>query len=160
MVRRVLEIGVGGGGYALRPMAPCLPSWFCVYCDKEPSPELGVVFCDVEEGLEYPSGFFDDVFMFHVLEHLRDPVSALREVYRVLKPGGRLHVVVPNRLSPNARADPDHKQFFTYWSLRRVVREAGFEVVFPERYNFVFLKCLLRYLSLLFGNEIYLVGVK
>lgn len=39
------------------------------------------------------------VTMFHVLEHLRDPASYLQEAHRILKPGGRLVVQVPNAAS-------------------------------------------------------------
>ena len=43
--------------------------------------------------LPYPDAFFDHVFVCFVLEHLAEPVSALRELRRVLRPGGSLTVI-------------------------------------------------------------------
>ena len=40
---------------------------------------------------------FDAVVACHVIEHLANPVAALREFERVLRPGGRLVLVVPDR---------------------------------------------------------------
>ena len=40
--------------------------------------------------LPFPDGFFDAVFAHAVLMHLREPVRALEEVRRVLRPGGML----------------------------------------------------------------------
>jgi SAM-dependent methyltransferase len=44
------------------------------------------------------SGLFDTVISCETVEHLRDPVAALREVARVLRPGGRLFLTTPNYL--------------------------------------------------------------
>ncbi len=47
--------------------------------------------------LPYPDGHFDVVLFCEVLEHLtHDPLAALLEIRRVLKPGGRLILTTPN----------------------------------------------------------------
>jgi SAM-dependent methyltransferase len=48
--------------------------------------------------LPFYSNSLDYVASSHVLEHVANPVAALIEWYRVLRPGGIIYVVVPNRL--------------------------------------------------------------
>lgn len=50
--------------------------------------------------LPYRDGEFDKIILSEVLEHLPDDVNALREVKRVLKPGGILLITVPNSNYP------------------------------------------------------------
>ena len=58
------------------------------------------------ENLPFKRNSFDAVLCFETLEHLKSPVAVLGEIYRVLKPRGRLYVSIPNwfaydRLSTN-----------------------------------------------------------
>ncbi|MFH1149759.1 MAG: methyltransferase domain-containing protein [Actinomycetota bacterium] len=48
-------------------------------------------------GLDLPSGEFDWLFCYHVLEHVDDDEKALSEMFRVLKPGGTAVISVPIR---------------------------------------------------------------
>ncbi len=84
----------------------------------------------------YPSAFFDQVIIWHVLEHLPDPLGTLVEARRILKPGGRLIVAVPSFTSRQARWAgaawfhldvPRHLYHFPLGALRRVLDRAGFD---------------------------------
>ena len=50
--------------------------------------------------LPYPDNTFDGVILSEVLEHVEHDVDALREAYRVLKPGGVVAITVPNANYP------------------------------------------------------------
>jgi SAM-dependent methyltransferase len=52
------------------------------------------------EYLPFPDGSFDLILSHEVLEHVQDDRAALREMVRVLRPGGRLALFCPNRGYP------------------------------------------------------------
>lgn len=56
--------------------------------------------CAAAEALPFPANSFDLLLSHEVLEHVRDDRQAVLEMVRVLKPGGRLVVFVPNRGYP------------------------------------------------------------
>jgi ubiquinone/menaquinone biosynthesis C-methylase UbiE len=54
----------------------------------------------VAESLPFPDASFDLVMLDNVLEHVDDRALTLREVRRVLKPGGLLYLVTPKPFTP------------------------------------------------------------
>jgi 2-polyprenyl-3-methyl-5-hydroxy-6-metoxy-1,4-benzoquinol methylase len=85
----------------------------------------------------YPADSFDEVVIWHVLEHLTDPRGTVEEVHRILRPGGRLIVAVPNFASVQARFAgaawfhldlPRHLYHFPLSALRQLLLGAGFEI--------------------------------
>ena len=58
------------------------------------------VFCAAGESVPLLSDSFDLVFSHEVLEHVQDDQIAVREMVRVLKPGGRIVLFCPNRGYP------------------------------------------------------------
>jgi SAM-dependent methyltransferase len=69
---------------------------------------------------------FDRILFSQVLEHLPDPAAAIAELYRVLKPGGRILCSAP--LFYEEHQGPYDFYRYTRWSLRRLFRQAGFRV--------------------------------
>lgn len=45
--------------------------------------------------LPFKKNSFDHVFCLEALEHVEDPLIVLKEMRRVLKPGGRIHILIP-----------------------------------------------------------------
>lgn len=73
---------------------------------------------DLEHDLEtYPWPFRDntveEVFCSHFIEHVSDLVAFINELWRVLKPGGRVQFVAPYYTSVRAFQDPTHKRFIS-----------------------------------------------
>lgn len=73
------------------------------------------------------SGKFDAVLCTQVLEHLEFPRESVREMCRVLKPGGRLYLTVP--MSQNEHQMPYDFFRYTSYGLRSICQQAGFEAV-------------------------------
>jgi SAM-dependent methyltransferase len=82
------------------------------------------------ETLPYEDASFDLVTALDVVEHLDDDVAGLREMRRVLRPGGRALLFVPAFMFLWGVQDDvsHHRRRYTLKNLGRAVREAGFEV--------------------------------
>jgi ubiquinone/menaquinone biosynthesis C-methylase UbiE len=52
------------------------------------------------ENLAFRDNTFDAVLMIEVLEHVLDDEKAISDIYRILKPGGKLIITAPNKLFP------------------------------------------------------------
>lgn len=115
---RVLDGGCAFG-YGTAPLAVKAK----VVCGCDPSPELiaqarkncpGIQFevCPLEK-TPYANESFDAIILTDVLEHVADEQAALNEMFRVLKPGGRLIITTPHR-GLFAFMDPDNYA----WHLR------------------------------------------
>lgn len=140
---RVLDVGCGSGDILneLRRLR-----WRVEGVDPDPQAvrlaarNYGL---DVEVGTvetrDYPPDHFDAVIASHVIEHVYDPVSFLKECWRVLRPGGILVIATPNADSlghllfgPDWRVlePPRHLTVFSSGTLSRAASQAG--ITSPE----------------------------
>jgi 2-polyprenyl-3-methyl-5-hydroxy-6-metoxy-1,4-benzoquinol methylase len=104
-----------------------------------------VVCGPVPEAMPWPDESFDTVLCYDVLEHLYDPWSATRRLAGLLKPGGQLHLSMPNarnkavwlplvlkgrfRYQPEGLMDVTHLRFFGRRDSVEMLEAAGLEVV-------------------------------
>lgn len=65
---------------------------------------------------------FDTVISFQVIEHIKDDKSFLKEINRVLKPGGTAYLTTPNRIMSLSR-NPWHIREYTANELLQLARE-------------------------------------
>jgi len=154
--RRVLEIGCGRGGFTCwlarqaRPNRPELTaadfSGAALNRAREQAGRLRLdrITWSQEDlqGLRFPDASFDTVISCETIEHVPDVAQAVRELARVLRPGGRLVLTTPNYLGQNGlyrlyclargRAWTENGQPFAHWMLLPktigLVKKAGLTV--------------------------------
>jgi len=88
------------------------------------------------EEVKFPDNYFDLVVASHLIEHLNNPRSFVREVHRILKPQGRFFVTTPNIAGFQAKlfgnlwrsAIFDHLYLFSKKTLSKLLLEEGFEL--------------------------------
>jgi len=103
MSGNVLENGCGIGLYVkhLQPHAGRV--WGLEYefdRARQAREHSSFIVCAAGETLPYPDQMFDIILSHEVIEHVRDDRRAVREMVRVLKPGGRIILFCPNRGYP------------------------------------------------------------
>ncbi|HEY3728971.1 MAG TPA: class I SAM-dependent methyltransferase [Solirubrobacteraceae bacterium] len=157
---RCLDVGCGDGGTS----GIWLNEWAASYVGVDVSEAavemardrgLDVRCVQDAAALPFEEGSFDVAVCVEVLEHLFEPQRAMVEIGRVLRPGGRVILTVPNVAHWRSRVDgllgrwnprgdhlsatepwrDAHLRFFTIRSLTNMVQRCGFEVVARGGYD-------------------------
>jgi len=158
----ILDCGCGGGDY-LAAFSTFSNNVYGIDYDAQKVRKASdilpeKVFQGDIEDLQFEDNYFDIVFLNEVIEHIPDERKALKEIYRVLKNGGTLVMMAPNRFYPfethgvqlkyKKRTVPKLMPFipylpiqwgeilFTYparnyfpWELKRLIKTAGYEII-------------------------------
>jgi len=154
--RRALELGCGTGVF-LEKVAPCGADIHGLDLSEDLLAKARVRLAAVRnvtlhqgnaEQSPFPAADFDVVYGSSVLHHL-DLDAALREIHRVLRPGGRLVFTEPNIVNPQVAVmfhlgltkhyfgvSPD-EMAFSRWKARRALVRAGFQEVSVTPFDFL-----------------------
>ncbi|NTW29654.1 MAG: class I SAM-dependent methyltransferase [Candidatus Moranbacteria bacterium] len=138
----VLDVGCGYRGELLRSLGPRIASGSGIDIsvdDSASSSNIELVEGDLSCGLPFSDAMFDVAVSLANIEHLENPESVVREIFRVLRHGGVLLLTTPTKASKpvleflaytlhiiSEREIRDHKHYFSGDELGRICRECGF----------------------------------
>jgi len=138
---RLLDIGCAGGHFLAAAQEEGWEPWGIEICTEMAAyaagrPGLQVIPQELAD-CSFSAFFFTAVHMGDVLEHLADPLGVLKEVWRILCPGGLAVVHAPvsyAKLKPGIRSSlinelPYHIYEFHLPTLRAMLEKAGFEII-------------------------------
>lgn len=136
---RLLDVGAALGDFVLEAQAV---GWqaegveISTYAAARARARGAVVHAGPLEKLRLPPGRFDVVTLYDTIEHLTDPIATLREIERLLVPGGALHLVTPNVGGYQARTlgsrwyhykPGEHLFYFSPDTLRTAIERGGLQ---------------------------------
>jgi ubiquinone/menaquinone biosynthesis C-methylase UbiE len=148
--RRGLDAGCGPGQFTIL-VAERLPSLELWGIDLAPtmielarghaarSPAAGRLHFQVADvaRLPFPDAHFDAVLSSGSIKHWPDPLAGLRELHRVLVPGGRAFIGEMNRLAP-ADAVARERRRLQHWFFRWIYPRVFESALSPEEARSVF----------------------
>ncbi|MEW6739063.1 MAG: class I SAM-dependent methyltransferase [Nitrospirota bacterium] len=102
-----LDVPAGQGAFALELLKLGYDNIYCLDINsddfKVSNPKVHFIQHDVINPLPFPDEYFANVFSIEGVEHFENPFIFIKELCRVLKPGGRLILTTPNTFSVDAR---------------------------------------------------------
>lgn len=138
-ISRALDLGCGPGGFlpGLSNLCERVVAADCDFeslralADRELAHNASQRVQIRSEALPFLPGSFELVCLFDVLEHLDDDLAALREVHRVLQPGGLVALSVPAYpwLYSNNDRVAMHRRRYTRGLVATALGQSGFEVL-------------------------------
>jgi SAM-dependent methyltransferase len=102
-------------------------------------PNLSIRHCDLCDAADFAPlrGKFDTVVSLNVVEHVKDDLGALRNIFSALEPGGRAIILVPQDQKAYGTLDEvlGHFRRYSEAQLRALMEAAGFEVERTIHFN-------------------------
>ena len=144
----VLDIGCGKGelplllaAHGYRAAGLEMKQHYVEYlCDRHPGPRW--LSCELAQ-LAEAGGLFDVISLYHVVEHVAQPLEFLRQVRRLCAPGALIVIEVPNAGGLEARLrgrrwhyyKVDHVSYFTKRDLLTMAERVGWQVLEVKGYQ-------------------------
>jgi len=151
--KRVLEIGCSSGYF----LEACKDNGFKEVYGCEPGEEpKKIAREDIRDNIHtgfygpglYPEDYFDLITCFQTLDHLSDPLGMLRNMYKNLKKGGNIYMIMHNTKALQVKIfgekspiiDVEHIYLFNKENIALLCQKAGFKVVsvFDIKSNYPF----------------------
>jgi SAM-dependent methyltransferase len=134
---RILELGCG-----IKKGRGCPYTGKIVGVDVNPESKADVIWNLGKFPYPFKDNEFDAVYSRHCLEHLSDLIGVMKEIHRIVKPHGKVFLVMPYGAS--AASNPEHKLFpsmrmvyyFTTGSYRGIGEKYKFKLL-HKRFNYV-----------------------
>lgn len=142
----ILEVGSGIGNFTLelakygRVVSIDISKSYIEKTQKFVGGQAKVGLGDIEKGRYFFSGRkFDTIVCLNVLEHIKDDIKALGNLYRLLGPNGNLILLVPSHPSLYGLIDKsiDHFRRYDKKGLANMLLGLGFSVEENKRLNFL-----------------------
>lgn len=143
---RILDVGCGPGIFLKVAEER---GWDCYGIEVSPFAaryaidQLGLkVKCSSLEQADLPKDFFDVVTLFHVIEHLREPLDVMHKVHKILKEEGLLVIETPDISSGRARRAkerwehirlPEHLYYYSKRTLVKLLEMTSFRPIKVEK---------------------------
>jgi SAM-dependent methyltransferase len=94
------------------------------------------IVCNLDAGFPFlEDNSIDAIYSFHFLEHVKDVNLLMKEIYRVLKKGGKNIGAVPYFANPYFYSDPTHKTTFGLYTFSYFSKTPHFKRRVPTFYN-------------------------
>jgi SAM-dependent methyltransferase len=143
--KNVLEVGAGIGNFTgllskdHKVTAVEINSDYLKYLNKN-FKNVSSGFGDIEKGrLFFNKKQFDSIICFNVLEHIKDDLKALMNMYKLLVPGGHLIVIVPAHklLFSDFDKNLGHFRRYNIAETQLKMKDAGFNIISIRYLNWV-----------------------
>ncbi len=107
---------------------------YCIDWENTGTQQLHIdQFVNLNERIQIESEKFDSILLSDVLEHIAEPELLINELYRILKPSGKLVVMVP--FLYRLHEEPHDYYRYTEYALKHLLEKAGFKIVKIESYG-------------------------
>ncbi len=89
---------------------------------------------EVSDTLDFPNDYFDYVTMLAVIEHIKEPELIIKEIYRVLRPGGKFIFTTPRKEAEKfikvyaKKIEDEHETYFDYEKVKAIAANI-FEII-------------------------------